>query len=927
MNGNSQASTDLLPVPYDCLIELGLTDEQIREAIEAKPLVVACQAQDHPGAWYDVDRAKKALRALGLFKHTKGRWAGVPLKLGQGLDPWQVVWVLAPIFGWVYHDAEIDCVVRVIRSAWIEIPRKNGKALALDTPILTATGWATMGNLQAGDLVHAEDGSLTEVTAVSPVWDDRPCFEVEFEDGSVIVADAAHEWRVRDQWGSGRSQWQTRETSYLAERFTIGSRGVKERRYSVSTDRVLDRPEQLLPIDPYVLGAWLGDGNTADAAITVGLADIEATTAALKASPGVELRSVRLMHLNRYYRVRVTGLNKALRAAGLLGNKRVPEEYLHASADQRRALLQGLMDTDGCVAYSGTSRAPACEFTSTKRALAEAVVALARSLGMKPMLHEGRATLNGKDCGPKYRVLFTAYREDAPFRMERKLTFLRPKPDRPTRARTNKIVDIRRVAPRPTRCIQVAHSSHAFLAGQHLTPTHNSTFASGISSVLLLADGEAGAEVYNAAGSTLQAGRVFDDAKRMMMTSPAARKKIRPLKEVVEVPGTGGILRCLSKIAETAHGLNVSGAVVDEVHTLRLLRGLVEAIETGVGARDQPLIIFITTADEAEEGTIYDEKHMLTRNIANRVVHDTSHYGVIWAAEATDDPFSEETMRKANPGAGKSPTWRYLRGEAKKAQNSPSYLPTYLRLSLNLRQRNQALWFDMNDWDACGGASPRAKLRKRRAWGGLDLSAVSDLSAWSVWVEPIVPGAEIELLTRLWVPENCVDDLEKRLQVPLRQWIDQGHITATDGDVIDYAAIESAVIGDTKHFDMQRISYDRMFAGQLVQNVDVAAKGVDVLPVAQTFAGLSAACKEFERLARSRAFRHDENPVLRWMASVTEVKNDGLDNIRPAKPDRRKASSRIDGIQAAVTGLDGYLRRPKQERRKVVVYGTGRRRS
>ncbi len=581
MNGNSQASTDLLPVPYDCLIELGLTDEQIREAIEAKPLVVACQAQDHPGAWYDVDRVKKALRALGLFKHTKGRWAGVPLKLGQGLDPWQVVWVLAPIFGWVYHDAEIDCVVRVIRSAWIEIPRKNGK----------------------------------------------------------------------------------------------------------------------------------------------------------------------------------------------------------------------------------------------------------------------------------------------------------------------------------------------------------STFASGISSVLLLADGEAGAEVYNAAGSTLQAGRVFDDAKRMMMTSPAARKKIRPLKEVVEVPGTGGILRCLSKIAETAHGLNVSGAVVDEVHTLRLLRGLVEAIETGVGARDQPLIIFITTADEAEEGTIYDEKHMLTRNIANRVVHDTSHYGVIWAAEATDDPFSEETMRKANPGAGKSPTWRYLRGEAKKAQNSPSYLPTYLRLSLNLRQRNQALWFDMNDWDACGGASSRAKLRKRRAWGGLDLSAVSDLSAWSVWVEPIVPGAEIELLTRLWVPENCVDDLEKRLQVPLSQWIELGHITATDGDVIDYAAIESAVIGDTKHFDMQRISYDRMFAGQLVQNVDVAAKGVDVLPVAQTFAGLSSACKEFERLARSHAFRHDENPVLRWMASVTEVKNDGLDNIRPAKPDRRKASSRIDGIQAAVTGLDGYLRRPKQERRKVVVYGTGRRRS
>lgn len=578
MTTTTASSTDL-PVPYDCLIELGLTDEQIAAAVEARPLVVACQAQDHPGAWYDVERARRALRALGLFKHTKGRWAGVPLRLGEGLDPWQVVWVLAPIFGWVYHDAEIDRVVRVIRSAWIEIPRKNGK----------------------------------------------------------------------------------------------------------------------------------------------------------------------------------------------------------------------------------------------------------------------------------------------------------------------------------------------------------STFASGISSVLLLADGEMGAEVYNAAGSTLQAGRVFEDAKRMMMTSRAASKKVRPLKEVVEVPTTGGVLRCLSKIAETAHGLNVSGAVIDEVHTLRLLRGLVEAIETGTGARDQPLIIFITTADEAEEGTIYDEKHNYTRNLANRVVEDTRHFGVIWAAEPTDDPFSEATMRKANPGAGKSPTWTYLRGEAKKAQNQPTYLPTYLRLTLNLRQRNQSRWFDMNDWDACDGAAKRAELRKRRAWGGLDLSAVSDLSAWSVWAEPVAPGRQLDLITRLWVPEAAVDDLEKRLQVPLSKWIDQGHVTATEGDVIDYAAIQAAVIGDCQHFDMQRISYDRMFAGQLVQNIDEATKGTDVVPVAQTFSGLSPACKEFERLVRAHEFRHDGNPALRWMASAVEVKRDDADNLRPVKPDRRKASTRIDGIQAAATGLDGWVRRPKQTERRKVVVVSGRR--
>src|SRR5665647_2302559 len=556
-----------LPVPRDALLELGLTAEQIAQAEAAAPLVLAFQADQHPGAWFDVPRARKALRALGMFRHTKGRWAGVPLRLGEGLDPWQVVWVLAPVFGWVYHDAEIDCVVRVIRAAWVEVPRKNGK----------------------------------------------------------------------------------------------------------------------------------------------------------------------------------------------------------------------------------------------------------------------------------------------------------------------------------------------------------STIASGMSGVLLLADGEAGAEVYNVAGSTLQAGRVFEDAKRMLMTSPAARKRVEPLKEVVRVPRTGGILRVLSRVAETAHGLNVSGAVVDEVHTLRLRRALVEAIETGTGARSQPLVVFITTADEAEEGTIYDEKHTYTRNVANGIVKDPGHYGVIWAAEETDDPFSAATQAKANPGAGKSPTWAYLRREAQKAQTTPTYFPTYCRLSLNLRRREQSRWLNLTKWDTCNGAVDRATLRGHRAWGGLDLSAVSDFTAWAVWVEDNRPDTlGWGLLTHFWVPGDRVEDLQRQLMVPLQTWIDQGFVTATEGDVIDYSSVRAQVSGDCRHFDMQRVSYDRMFAGQLVQEIAEDLGGPDTLaPVAQTFLGLSPACKELERLIGSKALHHGGNPVLRWMASVVEVKNDGLDNIRPVKPDRKKSVARIDGIQAAVTGLDGIVRMVK----------------
>ena len=555
-------STTDLPVPRDALIELGLTEEQIADAESRRPLVVAFQADQHPGAWFDVDRANKALRALAAFKHTKGRWAGVSMRLGEGLDPWQVVWVLAPVFGWVYHDAEIDRVVRVIRSVWVEIPRKNGK----------------------------------------------------------------------------------------------------------------------------------------------------------------------------------------------------------------------------------------------------------------------------------------------------------------------------------------------------------STLSSGISGILLLADGEAGGEVYNAAGSTTQAGRVFDDAKRMIMTSPAARKRVEPLKEVVRVPKSGSILRVLSRIAETAHGLNVSGAVIDEVHTLRLRRALVEAIETGVGARDQPLILFITTADEAEEGTIYDEKHTYTRNIATGVVTDPGHYGVIWAADKDDDPFIESTWRKANPGLGKSPTLAYMRREAMKAQSTPSALPGFLRLSLNLRTREQVKWIDLARYDTLDAPVDRAALRGQKAWGGLDLSAVSDFTAWAVWVQSKTPGRQFDLLTRFWVPEDAVEDIERKCQIPLSKWIADGFVHTSEGQVIDYADVKAAVIGDCKHFNMQRVSYDRMFAGQLVQELDAELKGEMVVPVAQTYAGLSPACKEFERLLGQSAFAHGGNPVLRWMASVVEVKKDDAENMRPVKPDRKLSSTRIDGIQAAVTGLDGIVR-------------------
>ncbi|MFD6360196.1 terminase large subunit [Streptomyces roseolus] len=447
-----------------------------------------------------------------------------------------------------------------------------------------------------------------------------------------------------------------------------------------------------------------------------------------------------------------------------------------------------------------------------------------------------------------------------------------------------------------------------------------STLSSGIGLTLLMADRETGAEVYAAAASLDQAKRVFDDAKRMATTSKAVRGRAEVLTSVIRVPRTGGVFRALSRIAETAHGLNVSGAVIDELHVHKS-RDLVDAITTGTGARDQPMVVMITTADDAQEGSIYDEVHGVTEKVAEHVMQDPAHYGVIWAASDSDDPFAEETWRKANPGLGVSPTLAYMRREAEKARTTPSYYPTFLRLSLNIRSRASTRWIDMRRWDANAGMVDEQALKGRRAWGGLDLSAVSDFTAFVLAVESPKPGVEVELVPRFWLPSERLEELQRTLQVPLAEWARQGFLRLTDGDAIDYDVIEKQVLEDCRFFDVQRIGYDRMFAGQLVQNVDRETKrGLVVEPLAQTFLGLSAGCKEMDRLLRMEALQHGGNPVLRWMASVVEVIADGNDNIRTVKPNRNKSAARIDGVQASVMGLSGYLRRPKKKSRVAVGF-------
>lgn len=433
-----------------------------------------------------------------------------------------------------------------------------------------------------------------------------------------------------------------------------------------------------------------------------------------------------------------------------------------------------------------------------------------------------------------------------------------------------------------------------------------STLAAALALVLLVADGEWGGEVYAAALTRPQAGRVFDEAKRMAQGVKSLKGKLKYVGEEIRVPRTGSIFEVLSREADFAHGLNVSGAVVDELH-LHKNRKLVEALESGTGFREQPLIIFITTADEGDDYTIYAEKHDYALSVSNGAIYDPSFLCAIWAAEPDDDPFAESTWRKANPGLGTTVRLSYLRGEAKKAKANPITLASFKRLHLGIRTRSAARWFTPIIWD--NGNDPYEKLEGREVWAGIDLSAVNDLTALAMIApfETTEGRVGLDLVVRHWIPDEDLKARGDRDGVPYERWVEEGLIETTEGNIVDYDIAEKAILALEKEADLQRLSYDRWFAGPLVQRVQHSR--IPVASVAQTFLGLSQATKELEMLMRAGRIRHGANELLRWQALNADILSDNHSNQKPIKPDRKKSVKRVDGMTASVMALDGYIRR------------------
>ena len=450
---------------------------------------------------------------------------------------------------------------------------------------------------------------------------------------------------------------------------------------------------------------------------------------------------------------------------------------------------------------------------------------------------------------------------------------------------------------------RVADGTRKFRRAYIEIPRKNgkSTLGAGIANLLLFLDEEPGAEIYGAASDREQAGIVFKEAKTMVEKAPLLAQRAEVFKQSIVVDGTSSY-RVLSADANTNHGWNAHGIIFDELH-VQPNRDLYDVLNSSTGARQQPLIVMLTTAGYDRQSICW-EQHEYARRVLEGTLEDPEFFAFIAAADKDDDWLNPEIWKKANPNLGVSIFMDSLESEARQAQASPAYQNTFRRLHLNQWTSQETRWIDLNIWNECGSPIDEKLLENMTCYGGLDLASSSDLAAF-VLDFPSESGEEERhaWLAWFWLPgANLVERMRKD-QVSYDVWVREGLIKLTEGDAIDYGVIVRDIEALGLRFNIKEIAFDRWGAFQVSQQLE--GMGFKMIGFGQGFQSMSAPTKELLRLILARKLRHGANKALTWMADNVVVSTDPAGNV---KPNKQKSRQKIDGIVAGVMALDRSMR-------------------
>jgi phage terminase large subunit-like protein len=428
--------------------------------------------------------------------------------------------------------------------------------------------------------------------------------------------------------------------------------------------------------------------------------------------------------------------------------------------------------------------------------------------------------------------------------------------------------------------------------------------------------GQYGGQIVIAAGDREQARKLFDACKNFLDTCPGLAKRCKVYKNSISFPHKKTTMQVISREAKTKHGFNPSLVIVDELH-VQPNRELIDVLTSGMGTRSEPLVIYISTAGMDRIGPCYEE-FLRAVKVRDGLIDDPTYFPCLYYADSEDDPFSEETWKKAQPNYGVSVTKDFMEAEMRLAKESVDEEVKFRTLYLNQWVSNGAnRFFRTGQWEKC--AEPLRDTANLPCYCALDLSSTQDTTAFvAVW-----PGVDehgqhdgtFDVFAHLFLPESNAD----RDEASYRQWAKDGFVTLTEGDTVDFDVVRNYVLSFCEKNAVRGVAIDRWNATHIV--TQLTAEGIAVKPYGQGYASMSSPLKLLQTAVLGQKIRHGGNPALAYQMSNLQVRMDDAGNIKPAKS-HSHSTARIDAPVACVMafGIAAGEMMPPEDEPTLVVF-------
>lgn len=423
---------------------------------------------------------------------------------------------------------------------------------------------------------------------------------------------------------------------------------------------------------------------------------------------------------------------------------------------------------------------------------------------------------------------------------------------------------------------------------------------------LQVGDGEPGAEVYAVATKKDQAKIIWGEAKRMVNKSPELRRIIKPLVGEMDCAANESVFKPLASDTDTLDGLNVHGALMDEVHQWRDGVALYDIIADGTTAREQPMVLITSTAGVVRED-IYDNKYEYAEKVIlgyddpDAGIVDDHFLPFIYELDSREEWEKEECWKKANPGLGTIKNIRQLRDKVARAKQEPSLQRNLLCKEFNIRETAGGSWLSFDDLNNETLFDVR-ELKPRYGVGGADLSSTDDLTAACV-IFMLPESPDIYVIPMFWIPENSVERHIRTDKIRYDIWIEKGWVRTCPGNKINPDVVWEWFVEIQEEYDiyLNIVGYDSWSAEMWANKMKQTFGEKTMHPVIQGKKTLSNPMKMLAKDFEAHRIIYNNNGLLKWCIANTSVDEDKNGNIQPIK--NRRATQRIDGLAAL---LDAY---------------------